>query len=117
MSRADAAHTTRRAFLGTGLKASAAAALIGAAPQVASASGLIGGEEALKAYNAWLFYERKLLSLEMYPDIDPKVHHLIIPHSSAVADFHFPAYPTRWQDRPQPSTRALTVLRAVGVTV
>ena len=67
----------------------------------------------MAAYNEWLFYERRLLAMEMYPGSrDPDY---IVPANTGVMEFHFPMWPERWQDRPQPSTRAALVLSAVGI--
>ena len=67
----------------------------------------------LAAYSQWLFYERRLLALEVHGDVDAEN---VIP-CTRVGDYHFPAYdngPT-WQDKPQPSTRAAAIMSAAGV--
>lgn len=69
--------------------------------------------ETLESYNAWLFYERRLLALEMYPERGPKAERWI-PADNAGAAWHSRG-PGSWRDKPQPSTRAALVLTAVGV--
>ncbi|MDO9426044.1 MAG: hypothetical protein Q7T93_04365 [Methylobacterium sp.] len=66
----------------------------------------------LDAYSEWLFMERRLLCLEQHPGFDQADR--FVPANTGAKDFHFPDFPTRWQDLPQPSTRAALVLSAVG---
>ncbi len=73
--------------------------------------------ELLTNYNQWLFYERRLLLIEMFPDREQRAWaEALVPHGSRGADrFHFPAYEQGgWEGVPQPSTRAALVLSSVG---
>jgi hypothetical protein len=67
--------------------------------------------DLLDAYNQWLFYERRLLCLEAHGSIDAE---RMVPQTMAASLFHFPLFPHRWQELPQPSSRAALVLSAVG---
>lgn len=69
--------------------------------------------ETLEAYNAWLHMERRLLALEMYPTLGVKAERFV-PHGNAGDAWHFRGN-GHWRDLPQPSTRAATVLHALGV--
>lgn len=108
---AESVHTTsRRGFLGY----AAAAPLFGCAavPQ-AFATGP-APMKLLEGYSEWLFYERRLLAMEMYPDY-PKAE-WSVPMTGVGAGLHFRnRYPEQlWSDLPQPSTRAALVMRTVG---
>lgn len=70
-------------------------------------------QEVLESYNAWLFMERRLLSLEMYPEQGPQAERFV-PAGNAGDAWHFMG-PDSWQDKPQPSTRAATILHSLGV--
>ncbi len=65
----------------------------------------------LDAYSHWLFYERRLLCLERWPN-ERRAERVLTPDAGA-GDFHFPS-DTDWQGLPQPSARAALVLSAVG---
>ena len=66
----------------------------------------------LGLYNEWLFYERRMLCIEQYGERQkPSVLERYIPTSSN--EFHFPLG-VSWRDVPKPSTRAATVMAAVG---
>jgi hypothetical protein len=69
-------------------------------------------EALLDAYSEWLFYDRRLLCLERWPGV--RHPDGFIPANTGASGYHFPLGPERWQDRPQPSTRAAVVLSAVG---
>lgn len=66
----------------------------------------------LKAYSEWLFYERRLLCMEMYPGM--KDSDAFVPVNTGATRYHFPMHPRSWSDEPQPSTRAAAVLDLVG---
>lgn len=68
-------------------------------------------EALLDSYSEWLFYERRLLCEERYPG---RKDWEFVPCNTGARDYHFPVYPQRWSDLPQPSTRAAVVLAAVG---
>src|SRR5687768_4451919 len=65
----------------------------------------------LCAYNEWLFNERRLLALEMYPD-HPEPERFV-PANSGAYRFHF----GRKKNPPPPSTRAAKVLSFVGMSL
>ena len=70
----------------------------------------------LGAYSEWLRMERRLLHMELFPDADSRARDYLVPEGTELAGpFHLPPFPQRWQDRPQPSTRAAHVLAAVGL--
>ena len=69
--------------------------------------------EVLETYSAWLHMERRLLSLELYPELGTKGERFV-PHGTPGDCWHFRG-PTSWRDLPQPSSRAATVLHALGV--
>lgn len=64
------------------------------------------------AYLQWLTMEARLLRMELMPAHDAELE--FSPASTFAHDFHLPLGRS-WKDCPQPSTRAETVLRAVGV--
>jgi|GEM_PF-5499223 len=68
-------------------------------------------QELLESYNAWLFYERRLLAMQMYPD--QKRPDALVPYSNGGCCWHFPI-DRHWTEWPQPSTRAASVLSIVG---
>ncbi|MGA0595425.1 hypothetical protein [Enterovirga sp. CN4-39] len=65
----------------------------------------------LQSYNEWLFYERRLLCKELFPD-EPNAESFV-PQNTGASRFHFPDTGS-WQDQPQPSARAAVVLAAAG---
>lgn len=72
----------------------------------------------LEAYREWLHFEAQLLGVELYPSLPPANAARWVPQGTLAAGFHFPesgADGRTWRDVPKPSTRAETVLRAVGV--
>lgn len=106
----------RRSFLKTLLTAPLAAVGVHhfllapkGAPAVQAAT-----PKVLAAYAEWLYYEHRLLMIEMFPDPAlRKVMEKVAPTGSAARFFHFPMG-RDWRELPQPSTRALAVLNAVG---
>lgn len=66
-----------------------------------------------EAYLEWLHMEARLLRIELYPDADPQLEYT--PCTVAKA-FHFPSGQD-WRTVAKPSTRAATVLSAVGFEV
>ena len=78
-------------------------------------------DELIDVYDEWLFFERKLLHIEVHGREKARETIHFVPCTSA-SQFHFPsmlAHHIRppWMDLPQPSTRAALVLSAVGVPV
>lgn len=67
----------------------------------------------LQAYSQWLFYERRLLALEMYPHAGIDAERFV-PVNTAAQLFHFPLG-RDWRDAPKPSSRAALVLSAMGI--
>jgi hypothetical protein len=65
------------------------------------------------AYLEWLAMEARLLRLELEPKLDPDLE--FSPVNTFSHNFHFPD--CGWQSAPKPSTRALQVMRAAGVTI
>ena len=70
-------------------------------------------DELLSAYDEWLYHERRMLHIERYGKERYRQTLLVVPCTPA-AEFHFPMWPAKWEDRPQPSTRAALVLQMVG---
>ena len=66
------------------------------------------------AYLEFLHYEARLLRMELAPNLDPD--HEFTPSNTFAKRFHFPRTGS-WKDLPQPSTRALQVMRAAGVVI
>lgn len=73
----------------------------------------------LAAYNQWLFYERRLLCIEMFPESKElaRLAEHYTPLDTAAGDFHFPMMSEGrdWRDVPPPSTRAASILGALGI--
>jgi hypothetical protein len=70
----------------------------------------------LAAYNSWLFMERRLLCCEMFPS-NPELRRFaegLVPVNTAADRFHLPL-DRDWRDVPPPSTRAASILRALGI--
>ncbi|MCV9935890.1 hypothetical protein OIU35_05905 [Boseaceae bacterium BT-24-1] len=66
----------------------------------------------LEAYRQWLHYEARFCAMELYPELGARAERYI-PETFA-SNFHFP--PAKdWREVAKPSTRALTVLQAVGL--
>jgi hypothetical protein len=78
----------------------------------ASATALPADRDILLAYREWLHYEGRILGGELYPN-DENCDGLIFHHDLST-HFHFPKVGS-WEDVPKPSTRARTVLEAVGI--
>ena len=88
-------------------------------------------KDELCAYAEWLFMEYRILCYELWPEpADREMAEASFnarapmplsfpfnPHGTAASDFHIPADDRTWREVPQPSTRCLKVLEAVGVTV
>lgn len=69
---------------------------------------------ALQSYASWLFYERRLVCMELYPDL-PRPDAFVMAGNIGF-DWHTRREPGKtWADLPPPSSRALAVLDAVGV--
>src|SRR4051812_22634217 len=66
----------------------------------------------LDAYSEWLFYERRLLSLEQHGTVRAEK---VVPANTGAHLFHFPPFGEGgWEGVPKPSTRAAVVLSTVG---
>lgn len=109
---------TRRHFLGRAaaiVPVAAAAsipAIVNASANLAFASATIPAEHLILGYSSWLFYERRFLCMEMYPDFpDPEQ---FIPQNTGADGFHFPRRGSHL-DVPAPSSRAAMVLSSVGI--
>ncbi|MBR1249198.1 hypothetical protein JQ609_20000 [Bradyrhizobium sp. AUGA SZCCT0169] len=88
--------------------------IVAAVPTAAPAmlaSAPVTDRRALEAYASWLFYERRLLCGELWPDWENAERFV---GSNSGAHWHFRG-DGDWRDLPQPSTRAATVLSLVGV--
>jgi hypothetical protein len=70
-------------------------------------------EAALHAYASWLFMERRILCMEIWPHMGAEAERYDW-HDNAGAGWHFRGE-QGWQALPQPSTRAAGVLDLVGV--
>jgi hypothetical protein len=103
------AQSRRQVIAGT-LAAPLAAAVTAIAPATAALAR--PERKAMEAYASWLFYERRLLCLELYPD-QPRAEAFVM-GGNAGFGWHFPAGQS-WKDMPQPSSRAAAVLDQVGV--
>jgi hypothetical protein len=71
--------------------------------------------ELLEGYSAWLFYERRLLTIELYPQDWERAEDIIPRPGGKIGSWHFRQQD--WTNLPQPSTRAAAVLGAAGVPV
>jgi hypothetical protein len=71
--------------------------------------------ELLESYSAWLFYERRLLTMELYPQDWERAEDVIPRPGGKVGSWHFRQQD--WANLPQPSTRAVAVLSAAGVPI
>ena len=72
-------------------------------------------EELLSRYESWLFFERRVLLAEMYPDVPVDIRE----RGATVDDFAMMAiFPITgdWRDNP-PSGRAKAILNAAGVSL
>ena len=70
---------------------------------------------ALEAYATWLFYERRLLCLELYPELGMDADKFIAANNAgSLWHFHREGDGRGWRELPQPSTRATAVLDLVG---
>ena len=68
---------------------------------------------ALINYATWLYHERRLACLELYPHAGIKADGMV--HADVHADeFHFPRRGD-WKTVPQPSTRAVEMLDRLGI--
>lgn len=67
------------------------------------------------AYLEWLAMEARLLRIELYGD-EYFADKEFTPCNTFARSFHFPSDGRTWKDVPKPSTRATTVLKAVGIT-
>ena len=69
-------------------------------------------QDPRQAYLEWLRMEARLLQIELGLGDE----HEFSPCGTFARSFHFPPGES-WRDAPQPSTRAESVLRAVGIDV
>lgn len=68
---------------------------------------------ALHSYASWLFMERRLLCMELWPHVGCKAEDYDWADN---AGYHWHLQgPGSWKDKPQPLTRAIEILDAVGV--
>ncbi|MFG1341860.1 hypothetical protein [Xanthobacter autotrophicus] len=65
----------------------------------------------LEAYREWLHMEGRIIGYELFPELGEDADRYI--PASGGHGLHFPPY-VSWRDMPQPSTRAVNVLTAVG---
>ena len=66
-------------------------------------------KKLLDSYSEWLFHERRLLCMEMYPDA--KNPEEFVPVNTGARAFHFSR---NWAAEPQPSTRSAATGSTVG---
>ena len=66
----------------------------------------------LACYSNWLHMERRLVCMEMFPELGPRAEDFIL-HSTGANNFHFP-HGKAWNEAQQPSSRAALVLSTVG---
>jgi hypothetical protein len=107
---ADSMNLSRRGLL-TGAAALPALA-VPVAPAVAIAAEVPA--DLIEAYSSWLYYERELLHVEAFGSEAARGLRQFVWLNNAGADYHFPSGAS-WRDRPQPSTRAGSVFRLLGV--
>jgi hypothetical protein len=111
--------TTRRGFLTRTTTALAGLGAAGLIHRNLFASGADAApavpitREMLEAYSTWLFYERRLLSMELYPDLGLQAEGFLPRAGSRIGSWHFPSQDRA--QRPHPSTRAVAILSAAGV--
>src|SRR5690606_9986216 len=65
------------------------------------------------AYLDWLTMEARLLRLELWPHADPRKE--LTPVNTFAHGFHWPELGQTYADDVPPTSRAETVLRAVGI--
>jgi hypothetical protein len=70
-------------------------------------------DELLNAYDEWLYFERKRLQIERV-GMERAKHSVRAIRCTPANRFFFPNWPAKWDEQPQPSTRAAVVLSAVG---
>ena len=104
---------SRRGFLRAGTGAALVTGGAALAP-IAAAAPLAPLPELLSRYAVWLHMERRLVSMEMWPELGPKAEDFV-PADRHATRFHFPWDGRSWRDVPPPSTRAALVLITVGV--
>jgi hypothetical protein len=92
---------------------STAAAVVTATPAIASAAPATTDRRALESYASWLFMERRLLCLELYPDMGVEAERYDFAQNAGYG-WHFNGEQD-WRAVPQPSSRAARVLELVGV--
>jgi hypothetical protein len=80
-------------------------------------------DDLLGRYEEFLFFERRMLLMERYPDREERrfregFYPAPRPSAGLRAEFHFPGgHIDRWVDVPTPSTRAALVLSTVGADI
>lgn len=80
----------------------------------AAATALPTDRETLYAYCEWLHMEKRLLCLELFPEMGTDAGKTT-PCNTFADSFHIPHDGRSWRDMPKPSTRARLVLQAVGI--
>ncbi len=68
---------------------------------------------ALEAYAEWLYMERRLLAIELYPELGKDAVRFV-PQGTAAATFHFPVG-RDWRSEAQPSSRAEQIMDLLGI--
>jgi hypothetical protein len=90
-----------------------AALPLASAPSLAARGPAKSPRKAMEAYASWLFMERRILCMELYPDAGADAERWDLANNAGYG-WHFEKDGKHWKDVP-PSTRAAAVLDAVGV--
>lgn len=106
---------SRRTIMNMMIGTAIAGAAISSNPNQAGAAPLTTDRRALEAYASWLHMERRLICLELYPHMGRHAEKFVF-GGNAGFDWHFSGRgDLNWDEGPQPSSRAATILDLVGV--
>lgn len=110
---APPARSSRRGFLMNSILSIASLASATAITATEAVSQPTADRRALEAYASWLFMERRLLCMALYPDLGIKAERYDFALNAGYG-WHFRGSQD-WRDLPQPASRAVAILDLVGV--